>query len=94
MRSKAPAHHRIDPAGLRWLGRRAKLDTNEQIAHAAGVDASSVSRGIHDACGIEVVSGLMHVATGTGVKPGTAYERLFRLVTDEPRRRERVGAPR
>lgn len=92
MRSKAQAHHRIDPEGLKWLGRRAKLGTNEQIARAAGVDVSSVSRGINDACGIDVFSGLMHIATNTGVKPGTAYERLFRLVTDEPRRRDRVGA--
>lgn len=94
MRSNASAHIQINPDGLRWLGHVAKLDNNEQIAAAAGVHVSSVSRGINVACGMRVMSHLLHMAkTTTGVSEATAYGRLFRLVTDESPQRQPVSTP-
>jgi hypothetical protein len=93
MRSNPHAHIRINPEGLKWLAYRTRLNTHKDIAAAAGVDVSSVSRGINHAVGTDVMSGLMYVAVKkTGASESTAYTRLFRLVTDEPRRRERVDA--
>jgi microcystin degradation protein MlrC len=93
MRSNSHAHFQIDREGLEWLGFLAGLDTHKELAAEAGVDVSSVSRGINHKAGADVMSGLLCVAEGAGVSHTEAYAKLFRLVA-KPKRRERVGASR